>query len=467
MNLAIAKNNHLSWSGKKNLLIFALLLIPVVFLLTTLVRTELAMLMMAGIPVVILFTFNFNITLRFLVLTFFVNYLFLNFKVSVFFIPIVIISFLLTQHSLEKEDYTNPLTKYFFIYLMTCIPSAFNNIALGSSLIIATQFLAFLVLIHALAAYIKEVSQIDSYIKTFLVLSFLNACHVIVQVAMSGGRKFGFAGIMYVDYVNIAIIINLLYVVLKKDSKIPKFVYLISLTIFTMVSVLMQTRNSWVSIALTFGLLVVYLYAKSQLYGINRTKILYFVSVIVLLLGITIAFIVSQTEFSDRVTDIEIKEEINIEEDIGNSLLTRMLIWDTALSCFLAHPMTGVGMYAFPLVSSQYTKVPDILYEKYVENLTPHVGYFAVLAETGIIGFIGFVLMLFMIIRTANSIIRKSRSEDKKLITTILLWVLVYITVSLSMTDAWLWGVGIVVWGFFIGLMLGMNKIINKDVENN
>ena len=65
------------------------------------------MLMLAGIPVVILFAFNFNITLRFLLLTFFVNYLFMNFKVSVLFIPIVIISFLVTQHSLEKEDYTN------------------------------------------------------------------------------------------------------------------------------------------------------------------------------------------------------------------------------------------------------------------------------------------------------------------------------------------------------------------------
>ncbi|MHC1739085.1 MAG: O-antigen ligase family protein [Ignavibacteriaceae bacterium] len=467
MNLAIAKNNHLSWFGKKNLLIFALLLIPIVFLLTTLVRTELAMLMMAGIVFVLLFVFNFNITLKVLILAFFVDYLFMNFRVSVLFIPIVLISFLLTQHSFKKEDYTNPLTKYFMVYLLTCIPSAFNNIALGSSLIIATQFLAFLVLIYTLAAYIKEVSQIDTFIKMFLILSLLNAGHVIVQVAITGGRKFGFAGIMYVDYVNIAIIINLLYVVLKKESKLPKFVYLITLTIFTMVSVLMQTRNSWISIALTFGLLVVYLYNKSQLYGMNKTKIFYFVSVIVILLGITIAFIVSETEFSDRVTDIEIKEEINIEEDIGNSLLTRMLIWDTALSCFLAHPMTGVGMYAFPLVSSQYTQVPDILYEKYVENLTPHVGYFAVLAETGVIGFMGFVLMLFMIIRTANSIIKKSRSEDKKLIATILLWVLVYITVSLSMTDAWLWGVGIIVWGFFIGLMLGMNKIINKSAENS
>ncbi len=420
------------------------------------------MIMMAGIGLVLLAVFNLDITIRVLIVAFFINYLFMNFRVSVLFVPVVLLSFLITQQHLKKEEFYNPLTKFLLIYFLLCLPSLINCNALGGSLLIATQFIAFITVIYILTSYIKSTSQIKSYIKLFMILSLINAVHVVIQVILYGGRKFGFAGIMFVDYVNIAIIVNLLLVVLRRDRGYLEFIFLLTLALLVIVSVLMQTRNSWVSIAITFGLLVMYLYTKSELYNISRAKIAYFVSVIILLMGITVLFIVSRTDFSDRVTNIEIKEEVDIQEDIGNSLLTRLLIWDTTFRAFSAHPIVGIGWYSFPIVSEQYSQLPEILFEKYVEGLTPHVGYFAVLAETGLIGFSGFILLLFMIIKNANRVVNKSRNREERFIATILLWVLIYITVSLSMTDAWLWGVGIIVWGFFIGLLGGLYRIVNK-----
>jgi len=444
------------------LTLVAILLIPVVLLLTSLVRSELALLSMAGIALVFLFVFNFNITLNFLVITFFINYLFFSWKVAVLFVPILLLSFLLTQQSIQKEDFRNSLTKYFIIYMLTCLPSFMNSAVLMGSLVLSLHFLAFLVVIYSIAIFMRKKEQISYYVNMFLILCLINGINVLIAVALYGGRKFGFAGLMYVDYVNIAIIINLIMVVIKRKSPIPKVVFLITLSIFVLVSVLMQTRSTWIAFAATFALLIMYFYKKSSFYNITRIKIIYFISIITLLLTATVLLSVRVTDFSERVTDIEVGEEINEDADIGNSLVTRMLIWDTALNAFTVHPYTGVGMYSFPLVSRAYARIPDVLYDKYVKNLTPHQGYFAVLAETGIIGFAGFVLMIIMIIRTAFGNVKKARNEDEKLLSTILLWILIYIAVSLAITDAWFWGVGIIVWGFFIGLMLGLKKIVER-----
>jgi O-antigen ligase len=105
----------------------------------------------------------------------------------------------------------------------------------------------------------------------------------------------------------------------------------------------------------------------------------------------------------------------------------------------------------------------DFLYESFVERLTPHETFLAILTESGIIGFLGFVIFLISTIVFAIKSYLISKSVEELFYSEIILWLTLYTLFSMIITDAWLWGHGIVLWGLLIGMSIANRKIINLN----
>ncbi len=350
---------------------------------------------------------------------------------------------------LKVSELKNPLTLPILFYILTVLPSFINTSNITGSLIISLNFIAFLVIVFMLPLQLKKFKDIRFLLNVFLFFSLINALHVILIGLTTNDRFFGFAGVVFVDYVNIAIIISTIFLLVSNRAN--KLIHLLLLIAFSLASVLMQTRNAWLAFAITILFLIIFMFLKHKRIGLKKSKLfLITFTIIGFTLFIAVWGIPLNIQVQERISEYTRLEEKTGEEVFTSSLVTRILIWDTALNAFEAHPIVGIGFYSFPLESSKYYTIPKFLYNKFVKNLSPHVGYLAVLTETGIVGLIGFLIFLFYTLKIAYDSFKMSMTNKEIVFSLIILWCLVYIVFSLFMTDAWLWGSGIIVWGIFL-----------------
>ena len=224
-----------------------------------------------------------------------------------------------------------------------------------------------------------------------------------------------------------------------------------------------QTRNAWLS----SGVVVIGILIQYTIRSFKEKKSFSFLFIKVALFLISIIFVIVQLNQSD----LAIFERVNISafsntELTGEtlkttgSLITRFFLWDTALNAFFANPFTGIGLYTFPFLSFKYSTLDPLMYKMFVELLPPHQTFLAILCETGIIGFIGFVFLISTTINQSWQITKKVKSEEEKIYSTIILWLMIYIYVSMLMTDAWLWGDLFMLWALILGMSSANIKYI-------
>ncbi|MDC1116802.1 O-antigen ligase family protein [Luminiphilus sp.] len=87
--------------------------------------------------------------------------------------------------------------------------------------------------------------------------------------------------------------------------------------------------------------------------------------------------------------------------DVGEILSWRPYLWDAAIALFLEHPINGVGMRAFGVSSETLLagygvadRIPGTAY-----NWSPHLSVLEVAADLGLIGLLGYVILLTTLVR--------------------------------------------------------------------
>ncbi len=86
------------------------------------------------------------------------------------------------------------------------------------------------------------------------------------------------------------------------------------------------------------------------------------------------------------------------------SLLSRAVLWYTAWTLFLSSPLHGVGFGTFSLIADHYLpQLPDLEAGLQVHNI-----YLELLAETGILGFISFFVLVAATFREARRQLRST-----------------------------------------------------------
>jgi O-antigen ligase len=313
---------------------------------------------------------------------------------------------------------------------------------------------------------VTDFKKIKLIFNTFLFFSLANAVHLIVMAVLTGRRVFGFAGIMFVDYAGIAIVISLLFFLYNKKFR---WLYFGVFLVVTVSLILTQTRNAWISSGLLIFFIMVQFYIKGR--KISTESINKYLMIIVMFIAVVTVGVQALTfnpKAFERVQTMnrETNQKATEVSDL-NTLATRVFIWHTAWNAFKKNPYTGIGLYNFHEVSDQYYTINTELYKEFVQGLSPHQAYIEILTETGVIGLTGFLIFLAAILLSALQNIRLTRSKDEKLSAITVFWLSVFIVTSMMMTDAWLWGHGIILWGIVTGLVISVRKQLQQKLPDS
>ena len=407
--------------------------------------------------------FNINHVFTLFIASLFINVIVIGFQVSVLFIIPFIISFLITTKYQDKTFLKSPLTLSITLYALSILPSYINSMKPIVSLYLMFNLYAMVILIFIVKQIISNPQQIARFLNIFVLLTTLNGLYVIFLGLTTGERVFGFMGIVFVDFVGIAMIIRIIQVLslhgLQKILYFLNFIVLFISTIFT------QTRIVVIVFSIVFFILLVFLFFKSNPI-LPRRKMVYPAITIVFsgLFLLVLLFQVMPGTF-ERYYEIvpSQSQELVFETDVGfSSLMTRLLIWHTALNAFLEHPFIGIGAFSFTFSSQLYFSIQPYLYKIFVKGISPHLTYLAVLVETGIIGLFGFLFIIYNSLSIAYKSLILFKSTDDYRLSMVLMMSLIYITISMFMTDAWLWGQCGMLWGLFLGLLLANYKLLIK-----
>lgn len=444
---------------KKGLMLLLASVIPliIVFLLKNGLNEKL-LIPIAGVLLVFSLMASFNTVYSFFILSIFVPYAsFLH--TSVYFSMLLLISFLLAYKGYAGYDLKIPLNRALLIYGLSVIPSLFNSVNVLASLGKGYNLAGMTAVLFVTYLAFKETKDIERVFNLFLAGVFVNTIYVVILGLLTGKRIFGFSGVFYVDFVGLASLYAGIRFLYAEGSK--KLFHGGLLLFFIAGLIITQTRNAWLSFGLSFMLLILFLLFQRKGYYSEKKRLLKYSAIILAVVAlIYIGVSVFSTGLEKRL-DQQSQESVLTEStaSVGdNSFITRALIWHTAYNAFIKHPVAGIGLYSFPFSSHLYYTIPESFYKAYVENLTPHVTFVAVITETGIVGFAGFLFLLFSILRIVYINLKKVPESKDVPVFLIVNWSFIYIIISMFMTDAWLWGQQIMIMGFLLGFLMVLNK---------
>jgi O-antigen ligase len=206
-------------------------------------------------------------------------------------------------------------------------------------------------------------------------------------------------------------IFPLIYFLLKKRDHLFALVsvYFV-VAIFIAGIVLSYTRAAWLSLFASIGLWII-IKLKIKI----RT---------VLILGITVivAFFALQTTIFKRLENNEtessgkftehIESMANITTDASN--LERINRWKCAVRMFKEKPFLGwgPGTYMFQYAPFQLSRERSFISTNFGDLGNAHSEYLGPLSESGIIGMLSFILIIFLAYRTSYRVYHQTKSKD-------------------------------------------------------
>ena len=210
-----------------------------------------------------------------------------------------------------------------------------------------------------------------------------------------------------------AILSPIYFLAIFKNTNKNKWFWLSIIPLFFIV-LISGRRAAWLMLALcSFGFLVCIYFSSKNKFKISNT---------ILLIGLITTCVLTATITLHQPT----KERVTITldlfssdyEKINSATAVRLPIWRTAYSIFKEHPINGIGPRGFRYIYHDYAKSDDIfiisksnrlnyLFSKNLPPTHPHLLILEILAEAGVIGLVGFLLLFYLLIKsiryTANS----------------------------------------------------------------
>ena len=159
-------------------------------------------------------------------------------------------------------------------------------------------------------------------------------------------------------------------------------------------------RAAWLMLGLcTLGFFI-YAYSSS----LNKNKVLRLSAIISCVIGI----ILSVTIMINQPTKDRFKTTLGLFStdytSINEATALRLPIWKTALSIFKDNSFNGIGPRGFRYIYNEYAESDDYFVKINVPPTQPHLLILEVLAETGLIGIIGLMLLYYLIFTSRKKI---------------------------------------------------------------
>lgn len=416
------------------------------------------------LPILLLAVLSFKITSAILVILLFIPLGISYFPISLVFAPCLLLSVSINK-VIKADDLKLPILTPLLIFITSVLPSFYNSSKIEYSILKFYNIVAFIIVIYAISLYITNYKHIRHLWFVYLFMVIINSLDLIVYALNTGRRYFGFAGIEFVDYSALTFVVVSVMLFFQKMNK-RRFQYVFPLMIIGSALLLTQTRNTWLSALITLIIVIGLVIIRPELVFLSRRRVVFRILTMILFIGICVTLVLYvNPKVETRVTSIIDKKAAQFDEwgNTQNSLITRALIWSVAYNAFMEHPIIGIGLYSFPHTSSEYSNLPKFLYKKYVEGLSPHQTHVALLTETGIVGFIGFMILIVSIVRIAYKNMQNARDPESRFFSIMSMTALIYAIVSMFFTDAWLWGNCMGLFAIIVGTVLSNKKIIDTN----
>lgn len=207
---------------------------------------------------------------------------------------------------------------------------------------------------------------------------FMSCCCAIYQGFNGEVRAAGFFGNPMTLAGWLCIFLPILFIEIL-EHKIFYVQRAFSIVIFTVGSLSLYyngTRGAWISVAIVIFLLMAY-------YAIQSKKALIVSFIMIFIIGVTFN---TNDYFSKRISSININHSSNQE---------RFLMWESAWNMFKDNPIFGVGLGQY---KNQYQNIYISPIAKEPNLSHAHNNFMQMLAENGIIGTLGFIIMVGYIV---------------------------------------------------------------------
>lgn len=238
-----------------------------------------------------------------------------------------------------------------------------------------------------LITFIKDKRQVMSLVAVMSISILVADSYAIWQGLQGDGRARAFSShpMIFAGY---AIQIIPFFFFIREVEIKTKFLYTV-LVILTMIALVFNgTRGAWIAIIITFLSYLIMHIRRNQ-------KTVLICSLLFCLFG----FIFWQIPFLNS-------RAMSISDMSYQSNSERMLIWKSAQQMFFDHPIVGVGLGHFE--NFYLTSYISPLAKEQVGHA--HNNFLHMLAETGFIGFTGFVVMFAYILY--HNYLKYSRAGD-------------------------------------------------------
>jgi len=219
------------------------------------------------------------------------------------------------------------------------------------------------IVIAYLIATVDEISQYFTG-RDFIRGHEAGEVNVLVRVTSS----FGYFG-MFAAYLLMTLPIVTLFC-LRQESRRRQILFLIVLVSIGMLNLyLTRSRGSWLAL---FGMMFI---------------LMLFIRKPILVIGITVLALSSLFVLPENLL-FHAKKSVGVDRTITH----RFLLWQQSVNMIKARPIMGVGLNAYVLNIAKYN--PDFE-DRDVKNYYAHNGYLQHAAETGLVGFLAFISLLF------------------------------------------------------------------------
>jgi len=195
-----------------------------------------------------------------------------------------------------------------------------------------------------------------------------------------------------------------------------------AILLFTAALILNGTRGAWLAIGLTLLLYLLH-------YILTARKSYMLVSIFLCVLVLSAGALSVLPETRERM--------LSIASPTDYSKVTRFAMWDSASRMFADHPLIGVGLgnyydlyrnqYFDPVPWEKAGNGPDGLTHKH-----PHNIFLYLLAETGVVGFSSFLLLIGVVFRHFYSLLQTGSQLSQFFAKMALLLLLSYLSFGLT-----------------------------------
>lgn len=218
--------------------------------------------------------------------------------------------------------------------------------------------------------------------------------------ASGGGRSLGLAGIPLNHLIIPVLCFELAR--LSIDGKVRRWWLIVT---FVVTAIASQTRGVWLSggVLLAIWSLSGYFLKTFKLPAARR----FAPKVIGVVLLLFMLFLV----LLPLLGQVEQRAEQLVQQ--GGTVYLRLFLWGVAWQLFLEHPVTGIGMGQFVGMVEQSSVMKNLAVFEWTHGLSAHNLVLTFLAETGLVGTLGFLLLLVSSVRFAWKGVRGARNLEE------------------------------------------------------